>query len=313
MKQLITLNQLISKYLMILIIGFSCIAYIVPSLFSWAIAYTPFLLGIAMFGMGLTIKFEDLCTVLRHPKDICIGVLAQYTIMPILAWGICHIFTLSPDIAIGVILVGCCPGGTASNVITYIAKGDVPLSVGMTITSTLIAPIVTPLLILYLGGTWVNVALLPMIITMVKVIIVPILLGAIIQYVCKSRINTLTSVSPIVSMIAIILLIAAIIAINRDKLLISGLETLIVVGIHNILGMLLGLGVGYILKLRYDKTTALAIEVGMQNSGLAVTLAATNFALNPLATLVGAIFSVWHNISGAIFAMLRRENSLQDI
>ena len=313
MKQLITLNQLISKYLMILIIGFSCIAYIVPSLFSWAIAYTPFLLGIAMFGMGLTIKFEDLCTVLRHPKDICIGVLAQYTIMPILAWGICHIFTLSPDIAIGVILVGCCPGGTASNVITYIAKGDVPLSVGMTITSTLIAPIVTPLLILYLGGTWVNVALLPMIITMVKVIIVPILLGAIIQYVCKSRINTLTSVSPIVSMIAIILLIAAIIAINRDKLLISGLETLIVVGIHNILGMLLGLGVGYILKLRYDKTTALAIEVGMQNSGLAVTLAATNFALNPLATLVGAIFSIWHNISGVIFAMLRRVNSLDNI
>jgi len=313
MKQLITLNQLISKYLMILIIGFSCIAYIVPSLFSWAIAYTPFLLGIAMFGMGLTIKFEDLCTVLRHPKDICIGVLAQYTIMPILAWGICHIFTLSPDIAIGVILVGCCPGGTASNVITYIAKGDVPLSVGMTITSTLIAPIVTPLLILYLGGTWINVALLPMIITMVKVIIVPILLGAIIQYVFKSRINTLTGVSPIVSMIAIILLIAAIIAINRDKLLISGLETLLVVGIHNILGMLLGLGVGYILKLRYDKTTALAIEVGMQNSGLAVTLAATNFALNPLATLVGAIFSIWHNISGVIFAMLRRVNSLDNI
>lgn len=313
MKQLITLNQLISKYLMILIIGFSCIAYIVPSYFSWAIAYTPFLLGIAMFGMGLTIKFEDLCSILRHPKDICVGVLAQYTIMPLLAWGICHIFTLPPDIAIGVILVGCCPGGTASNVITYIAKGNVPLSVGMTITSTLIAPIVTPLLILYLGGTWVNVALLPMIITMVKVIIVPILLGAIIQYVCKSRINTLTSVSPIVSMIAIILLIAAIIAINRDKLLISGLETLLVVGIHNILGMLLGLGVGYILKLRYDKTTALAIEVGMQNSGLAVTLAATNFALNPLATLVGAIFSVWHNISGAIFAMLRRDNSLRNI
>ena len=124
MKQLITLNQLISKYLMILIIGFSCIAYIVPSYFSWAIAYTPFLLGIAMFGMGLTIKFEDLCSILRHPKDICIGVLAQYTIMPLLAWGICHIFTLSPDLAIGVILVGCCPGGTASNVITYICRND---------------------------------------------------------------------------------------------------------------------------------------------------------------------------------------------
>lgn len=308
MKQLVTLNQLISKYLMILIIGFSCIAYIVPSYFSWAIAYTPFLLGIAMFGMGLTIKFEDLCSILRHPKDICIGVLAQYTIMPLLAWGICHIFTLPPDLAIGVILVGCCPGGTASNVITYIAKGDVPLSVGMTITSTLIAPIVTPLLILYIGGAWVDIALLPMMITMVKVIIIPILLGGIIQYILKSHVNTLTGISPIFSMIAIILLIAAIIAINKEKLLVSGILTLIVVGIHNIMGLLLGLSVGKILKLRYDKTTALAIEVGMQNSGLAVTLATTNFPLNPLATLVGAIFSVWHNISGAIFASIRRKN-----
>lgn len=307
MHSLQTITQFISKYLMVLIIGFSCIAYIVPEYFTWAIAYTPFLLGIAMFGMGLTIKFENLCNIFRHPKDICIGVLAQYTIMPVLAWTICHVFTLPPDIAIGVILVGCCPGGTASNVITYIAKGDVPLSVGMTIASTLIAPIVTPLLILYIGGAWVDVALLPMIITMVKVIIVPILLGGVIQYVCKSNINTLTSISPIFSMIAIILLIAAIIAVNKDKLLVSGLLTLVVVGIHNILGLLLGLCAGKMLKLRYDKTTALAIEVGMQNSGLAVTLAATNFALNPLATLVGAIFSVWHNISGAIFASIRRD------
>ena len=291
MHSLQTITQFISKYLMVLIIGFSCIAYIVPEYFTWAIAYTPFLLGIAMFGMGLTIKFENLCNIFRHPKDICIGVLAQYTIMPVLAWAICHVFTLPPDIAIGVILVGCCPGGTASNVITYIAKGDVPLSVGMTIASTLIAPIVT----------------LPMMITMVKVIIVPILLGGVIQYVCKSNINTLTSISPIFSMIAIILLIAAIIAVNKDKLLVSGLLTLVVVGIHNILGLLLGLCAGKMLKLRYDKTTALAIEVGMQNSGLAVTLAATNFALNPLATLVGAIFSVWHNISGAIFASIRRD------
>lgn len=308
MNYLLTLNHLISKYLMVLIIGFSCIAYIVPEYFTWAVAYTPLLLGIAMFGMGLTIKFESLCNILKHPREIFIGVLSQYTIMPLLAWGICHVFTLPPDIAIGVILVGCCPGGTASNVITYIAKGDVPLSVGMTITSTLIAPIVTPLLILYIGGAWVDIALLPMMITMVKVIIVPILLGGIIQYILKSHVNTLTGISPIFSMIAIILLIAAIIAINKEKLLVSGILTLIVVGIHNIMGLLLGLSVGKILKLRYDKTTALAIEVGMQNSGLAVTLATTNFPLNPLATLVGAIFSVWHNISGAIFASIRRKN-----
>lgn len=313
MNYLQTITHLISKYLMVLIIGFSCMAYVTPEYFTWAIAYTPFLLGIAMFGMGLTIKFESLYSIFRHPKDICIGVLAQYIIMPLLAWGICHVFTLPTDIAIGVILVGCCPGGTASNVITYIAKGDVPLSVGMTITSTLISPIVTPFLILYISGAWVDVALLPMMITMVKVIIVPILLGGGVQYVCKSHINTITSISPMLSMVAIILLIAAIIAVNRDKLLISGLLTLIVVGIHNILGLLLGLSVGKILKLNYDKTTALAIEVGMQNSGLAVTLAATNFAFNPLATLVGAIFSVWHNISGAIFATLRRTKRYNNI
>ena len=248
MNYLQTLTHLISKYLMVLIIGFSCMAYIVPEYFTWAIAYTPFLLGIAMFGMGLTIKFETYVIFLDIQKYICIGVLAQYTIMPLLAWAICHVFTLPPDIAIGVILVGCCPGGTASNVITYIAKGDVPLSVGMTITSTLIAPIVTPLLILYIGGAWVDVALLPMMITMVKVIIVPILLGGVIQYVCKSNINTLTSISPIFSMIAIILLIAAIIAVNRDKLLVSGLLTLIIVGIHNVLGLLLGLIVGKLLN-----------------------------------------------------------------
>lgn len=111
MNYLLTVNNVLSKYLIFIILGFSCIAYIVPEYFTWAIAYTPFLLGIAMFGMGLTIKFESLCSIFRHPKDICIGVLAQYTIMPLLAWGICHIFTLSPDIVIGVILVGCCPVG----------------------------------------------------------------------------------------------------------------------------------------------------------------------------------------------------------
>ncbi len=165
-----------------------------------------------MFGMGLTIKFEDLCSILRHPKGYlywCTCTIYDNASISLGNLPYIHIIT---RFVIGVILVGCCPGGTASNVITYIAKGDVPLSVGMTITSTLIAPIVTPLLILYIGGAWVDVALLPMMITMVKVIIIPILLGGVIQYVCKSRINTLTSISPIVSMIAIILLIAAIIS-----------------------------------------------------------------------------------------------------
>lgn len=306
MNIMVSINRFVSKYIILLILVFSCIAYMIHDYFIWAISYTPLLLGIAMFGMGLTISLKDIEGIIKHPKYICIGVIAQYTIMPLSALLLCHIFVLPADIALGIILVGCCPGGTASNVITYLARGDVALSVGMTIASTILAPLVTPLLILYLGGTWIHVELLPMMITTVKVVLLPIMLGGVVQWISKSHIQEIRSISPILSIVAIVLLIAAIIAINRDKILISGLLTLTVVGIHNIMGLILGLSVGKIFQLEHDKTTALAIEVGMQNSGLAVTLAATNFAMNPLATLAGAIFSVWHNVSGAIFASLRR-------
>lgn len=296
----------LTRYIGIIIIIFSVFAFIVPSGFAWATDYTSWFLGAAMFGMGLTIKVDDFKAVLTHPKEIVIGCIAQYTIMPLSAWALSMLLKLPPDLAVGVILVGCCPGGTASNVITYIAGGDVSLSVGMTIVSTLLAPLMTPVLTYFLAGAWVDVSLAAMILSVTKVILIPVLLGIVIHRMAGRAMERISSVVPLISVVAIVMIIAGIVANNVEKILTCGLLVLGVVILHNLLGLLLGLFASKVFKVGYDKTTAIAIEVAMQNSGLAVSLATANFAANPLATLPGAIFSVWHNISGSVFASLRR-------
>lgn len=296
----------LTRYIGVIIIIFSIFAFIAPSGFAWATNYTSWFLGAAMFGMGLTIKAEDFKAVLAHPKEIIIGCIAQYTIMPLSAWALCMLLKLPSDLAVGVILVGCCPGGTASNVITYIAGGDVSLSVGMTIISTLLAPVMTPLLTWLLAGAWVEVSLTAMILSVVKVILVPVLLGIVIHRILGRTMERISAMVPLISVVAIVMIIAGIVANNVEKILTCGLLVLGVVILHNLLGLFLGLSVSRIFHVTYDKATAIAIEVAMQNSGLAVSLAASNFAANPLATLPGAIFSVWHNISGSVFASLRR-------
>lgn len=307
MKKLEKVISLLTRYIGVIIILFSVLAFLTPDTFAWATRYTSIFLAAAMFGMGLTISAEDLKVVFTRPKEVVLGCMAQYTIMPLAAWLLCKVFHLPADLAIGVILVGCCPGGTASNVITYIAGGDEALSVGMTIVSTLLAPIMTPMLTYFLAGAWVDVSFLSMVLSVVKVILVPVLLGLLIHKAVGA--NTVQRISPFVPMISvfsIVFIIAGIIATNVDKILTCGLLVLAVVVLHNLLGMALGLLLCRAFACEYDKATAIAIEVGMQNSGLAVSLAAANFAADPLATLPGAIFSVWHNISGSIFASIRR-------
>lgn len=307
MKRLEKVISLLTRYIGVVILLFSVLAFLTPGTFAWATRYTAVFLSAAMFGMGLTISAEDFKVVFTRPKEIILGCMAQYTVMPLAAWLLCMIFHLPADLAIGVILVGCCPGGTASNVITYIAGGDEALSVGMTIVSTLLAPIMTPMLTYFLAGAWVEVSFLAMVLSVIKVILVPVLLGLLIHKVVGA--DTMQRISPFVPMIsvfAIVFIIAGIIAINVDKILTCGLLVLVIVILHNLLGMALGLLLCRAFGCEYDKATAIAIEVGMQNSGLSVSLAAANFAANPLATLPGAIFSVWHNISGSIFASIRR-------
>lgn len=302
-------SSFLSRYIGIVIIIFSIFAFIYPSGFEWATNYTAWFLGIAMFGMGLTIKWDDFKNIFSHKRDVLLGCIAQYTIMPLSAWALAVLFNLGPDLAIGVILVGCCPGGTASNVITYIARGDVALSVGMTTVSTLIAPLMTPLLVVVLGGAWIQVPFFAMILSVVKIILIPVMLGIVLNKIFNQHIEKIKGVLPLISVIAIVMIIAGIVAKNTTKIISCGILVLVVVVIHNLCGLIVGFIIAKMAKLEYSKATAVAIEVAMQNSGLAVSLAMINFATNPLATLPGAIFSVWHNISGSILASIRRKGS----
>ena len=313
MKKIGKISSFLTKYIGVIIIIFSVLAFFWRDGFAWTTNYTSMFLGIAMFGMGLTIKMGDFQVVFSRPKEILIGCLAQYTVMPFLAWILAVVLRLPEDLALGVILVGCCPGGTASNVITYIAGGDVALSVGMTIVSTLVAPLATPSLVYVLAGAWVEVSFAAMVLSVVKVILVPVLFGILIRSILGKQIQKISELLPLISVVSIVMIISGIVAVNADKIISCGMLVLGVVILHNLCGMGIGLAVAKLLKVPYDKVTAIAIEVGMQNSGLAISLATANFAANPLATLPGAIFSVWHNISGSVFAGIRRRGERQEI
>ena len=262
-----------------------------------------------MFGMGLTLNLQDFKIVFSRPKDILIGCLAQFTIMPLLAWSLARIFSLDEALALGVVLVGCCPGGTASNVITYLAKGDLALSVGMTGVSTLLAPFLTPLLTWALAGKSINVDVASMFLSILWVVILPIIMGLIVKGLWPKFTEKATDYLPAFSSIAIALIVAIIIGANADKLIAGGFIIVLVVILHNIFGLSLGYLIGRTLRLSEPKKRAISIEVGMQNSGLASSLATIHFAAYPLATIPGAIFSVWHNLSGAAVAYLYKKIS----
>ena len=294
-------SQWFAKNIALIILAISLIALFFPKTFNWipTSSINP-LLGMVMFGMGLTLKPSDFKVVFTRPKDICIGALAQISIMPLLALILCKLFSLPADIAIGVILVGCCPGGTASNVYSYLAKGDVALSVGMTGFSTLLAPFITPSLVLLLAGQSVNINMMGMFHSILQVVIIPISLGFAINHFFRKLAERLLPYLPMISTMTISLIVASIISINADKILECSLTLGLVIICHNVLGLILGYALSVLFHVSKPKRTAIAIEVGMQNSGLATSLAATHFACYPLATIPGAIFSVWHNLSGAV-------------
>jgi BASS family bile acid:Na+ symporter len=263
-----------------------------------------YLLGVVMFGMGLALNLKDFKIVFSRPKDVIIGCLAQFTVMPLLAWTLSRLFALDEALALGVVLVGCCPGGTASNVITFLAKGDLALSVGMTGVSTLLAPFLTPLLTWALAGKSVNVDVVGMLLSILWVVIVPIVIGLVVKWIWPKFTEEATDYLPAFSSIAIATIVAIIFAANASKLLAGGMMIIVVVALHNICGLGLGYLIGRLLNLTEAKKRAISIEVGMQNSGLASSLATIHFAAYPLATIPGAIFSVWHNLSGAMVARL---------
>lgn len=304
----------ISEYMGILVLVTALLSFAFPQLLQQVRpTVINYLLGVVMFGMGLTLNLQDFKIVFSRPKDVIIGCLAQFTVMPLLAWGLSRLFSLDEALALGVILVGCCPGGTASNVITYLAKGDLALSVGMTGVSTLLAPFLTPLLTWALAGKSVNVDVVGMLLSILWVVILPIAIGLIVKWIWPKFTEKATDYLPAFSSIAIALIVAIIISANADKLLAGGLLIIVVVMLHNICGLGLGYLIGCLLGMSMSKKRAISIEVGMQNSGLASSLATIHFAAYPLATIPGAIFSVWHNLSGAAVAYLYRRFHQSDI
>lgn len=264
----------------------------------------PWLLGAVMFGMGLTLRGRDFALVLRRPRDVAIGVAAQFLCMPLLAWALVKGLRLPTELALGVILVGACPGGTASNVISFLAKGDVALSVTMTSCSTLLAPFATPAIVLLLAGKTIDVAARAMFLSIVKIVIAPIVVGVVVNGVFSAFAGAIRRAMPAFSTVVVAVIAASVMAAGAAKIReTAGLIALAVV-LHNVLGMALGWGAGRLFGMGVARKRTLAIEVGMQNSGLAVSLAALHFAAMPLAAVPGALFSVWHNFSGAVFAAL---------
>ena len=284
--------------LFVLLIG--VVGAVRPQTLTWVGPYVGWLLGVVMFGMGMTLTFQDFKRGLQRPWEVLLGVVAQFLIMPLAAWFLVWLFALPPELAIGVVLVGTCPGGTASNVISYLAKGDVALSVSMTMATTLLAPVVTPTLTWLLAGSWIEVSFTAMMISIAQMVLLPLLLGLTAHHFFERTVEKILPVMPVVSVVTIVLLVGGVVALGAESLLDVGLLMAAIVVLHNAFGLVLGYGMARLFRLDSKKARTVSIEVGMQNSGMAASLAVLYFS--PAAAIPGAIFSVWHNISGSIVA-----------
>ncbi len=296
-------SEILGKYMAWIVLGIALLALFLPQSCLWIrTGWVNYLLMIVMFGMGLTMKLSDFSVVFRRPRDVIIGCLAQFIIMPLLAFCLGKMFGLNNELLVGVVLVGTCPGGTSSNVITYLSKGDTALSVGMTSVNTLLAPFLTPALTYLYLRTTVTVNVMSLFVSIIQVVIVPIGLGLLINKFFGDYTQKITDTLPAISVTAICLIVAAVVSHNSEKILSTGLTIFAVVVLHNLLGYLCGYLIGVVFKMDLPRKKAIAIEVGMQNSGLATTLAGSAFPDLAMATVPGAVFSVWHNISGAMLA-----------
>jgi len=283
MRALAALSRFVGNTFAYWVLIFAVVAFLEPGWFIGLKSAIVPLLGLVMFGMGLTLKLDDFAEVARHPWRVALGVVAHFVIMPGVAWLLCQAFHLPPEIAVGVILVGCCPSGTSSNVMTWLARGDLALSVAIAAVTTLLA--------------W----------SILQVVLLPIVLGVLAQRVLGDRVRHAVEVLPLVSVVSIVIIVAAVVAASQAKIAESGLLIMAVVMLHNSFGYLLGYFTGRVFKLPLAQRKSLALEVGMQNSGLGAALASAHFS--PLAAVPSALFSVWHNISGALLSTYFRRMS----
>lgn len=313
MKFLNQVSDVMGKYFVWLILLVAAAAMIISEPFVLILKYRVFGqslitvgLGIIMFVMGLTMKKDDFRVVLTRPKDIFIGCLAQFTIMPMLAFLLARTMNLPPELAVGLVLLGTCPGGTASNVMTYLAKGDVALSVGMTAVSTLLAPLLTPALTYMLAGQWIEINAYTMMFDIFKIVVIPILLGMVLHHFFDKAIQKIKKVLVMIPILTIVMIMGLCVAPNKTNLINSGYLLILAVCLHNWIGFLLGYVVAKFTNMNDEKRRALSIEVGLQNSGLAIGLSGQ--FLNPLTALPATLATVIHQISGSLLASVFSEN-----
>ncbi|WP_115786881.1 bile acid:sodium symporter family protein [Arthrobacter silvisoli] len=294
----------------LLVIAAGVAGFLAPGVFKPLAPSVPYLLGIIMFCMGLTLTPPDFASVARRPWAVALGIVAHYVIMPGAGWLIAVLLQLPPELAVGLILVGCAPSGTASNVMAFLAKGDVALSVAVASVSTLIAPLVTPALTLLLAGSFLHIDAGAMVLDIVKTVLLPVVAGLLARLFLKNLVAKVLPALPWASAVVISVIVAVVVAGSAGKIVAAGGIVFLAVVLHNGFGLGLGYLAGKVGRLDGKARRALAFEVGMQNSGLAATLATAHFT--PLAALPSAVFSVWHNISGALVAAWLARKPLQD-
>lgn len=310
LKTLEVISNIAGKYFAVWVMLAAVVAFIFPDTFLVFGGYITILLGVVMFGMGLTLKAVDFKIIFTNPLPVIIGLIAQFTIMPLTAFAIAYLLQLPAELAAGLVLLGSVPGGTASNVMVYLAKGNVALSIAMTSVSTLVAPIATPLILLGLAGQWMPVDPVSMFLSIFQVIIVPIVLGLLVKKLLPNIVEKSLNIIPLISVVAIIVIVTAVVSGNSEKIATAGFIVFVAVMLHNAAGLFLGYLAALALKLDEGTRRAISIEVGMQNSGLGVALATAHFA--PAAAIPSALGAVWHNISGPILATYWAKRPVKD-
>ena len=305
--------KFIEKYFFIIILLAVAVSLVYPNSFKWVLSnynginILNLLLSIILFTMGTTLKVDDFVNVFKNPKEIAAGISAQYIIMPLIALALARLFSLDAALTVGLVLVGTVPGGTASDVITFISKGDVALSVSLTAVSTVISPILTPFITLLLIGNQIHFNPVDMFISITEIVIIPIILGLILNYRFPDFCDRLKDYLPTVSSIVICLIVAGVIGANKQAILTSSVVIIIVIILQYFLAMLLGFGVGYLAGMGKKQIVTVAIELAFQNSGLSTSLAKTHFPDLSQATVPGALYSVWQNFAGSILAYVFRK------
>ncbi|KRL67389.1 bile acid:sodium symporter family protein [Companilactobacillus versmoldensis] len=308
MERAEALGKWVGRWFTVLVVIWAVFNYLLPQTSQWVIPNTSYLLGIILFGMGLTLRGEDFVCIAKRPLPVILGTVAHYVIMPTIAWLLCQIFHLTGATAVGVILVGSCPSGTSSSVMAYLAGGDVALDVSIETLSTILAPLALPGLLMFYAGQYVTIPTTSLFLSTIRIVLIPIILGVVIHTIFKKHIDYITRALPLISQTAILLIIGAVISANHAELFTATTALVIpVVVLHNLSGYGIGFLFSILIRLKDPQRKAITFEVGMQDSSLGATLAMMFFS--PAAAIPSTIFSVWHNISGSVLSSYWRSHT----